>query len=191
MFPILGWKRKWFLSQWLVSYGIVEDISCSWLDIYCWDIKWWKILYGSIIFGVTCLLDFYSFSWIMLRLSLDISLLPDGATWLQILWLYYMEYFWNIRAYRFFWNLIFASQFSLHEVYERIGMSPKNLAVHIIRPLGFYKQYFVLEICIWMKRSEGNPWFFHFGSTQFPCWNYTPWWNGGKLRWWTFLNPGI
>lgn len=30
----------------------------------------------------------------------------------------------------------------------------------MIQPPGFYKQYFNLEICTWMKKSEGNVWFF-------------------------------
>lgn len=36
----------------------------------------------------------------------------------------------------------------------------------MIQPLGFYKQYFNLEIYTWMKKSEGNVWFF-------PFWIYT------------------
>lgn len=57
--PVAGilWNRRGYFLQLvgylLLRYKVVEDF-----------------LNGSISFGVTCLLDFYSFSWIMLRLFL-------------------------------------------------------------------------------------------------------------------------
>lgn len=89
--PVAGilWNRRGYFLQLvgylLLTYKVVED--------FVWQHQFWSYLSSRIN---------YSFSWIMLRPSLDISLLPDGAIWLQILWLYYMEYFWNIRTYRFF-----------------------------------------------------------------------------------------
>lgn len=56
MFPILGWKQKWCLSQWLVLHGTIEDISCSRLDIYS-ELTWWKRSCNIINFGVTSLLE--------------------------------------------------------------------------------------------------------------------------------------
>lgn len=112
----------------------------------------------------------------MLRPSLDILLLPDGAIWLQI----YGCTIWNISGIlesTESFRSCAAPQFSLHKVYK-IGLSHTThihiLQTNMIQPLGYYNQYLDLEVCTWMKKSEGNACFFHFGSTQFPCWNYTP-----------------
>lgn len=85
---VLRNRRGYFLQ--LVGYLLLR---CKVVEDFIWQHHFWSYLSSRIN---------YFFSWIMLRLSLDISLIPDGAIWLQILWLYYMEYSWNIRAYRFF-----------------------------------------------------------------------------------------
>lgn len=83
------WNRRGYFLQLvgylLLTYKVVED--------FVWQHHFWSYLSSRVN---------YSYFWIMLRPYLDISLLPGGATWLQLVWLYYMEYLWNIRAYRFF-----------------------------------------------------------------------------------------
>lgn len=87
--PMAGilWNHRGYFLQLIgylfLRYNVMED--------FLWKHHFWSYLSSRIN---------YSFSWIMLSPSLDISLLPDGAIWL--LCSYYMEYFWNIRAYRFF-----------------------------------------------------------------------------------------
>ena len=163
--PVAGilWNLRGYFLQLvgylLLRYKVVED--------FIWQHHFWSYLSSRLLF---LLLDnvkaFLGYIFYLMELL--------GYT-------FYGCTVWNISgileptdSFRIWYLLL-----SFHcTVYERIGLSPKNLAVHVIRPLGFYKQYFNLEMCTWMKRSEGNVWFFRFGSTRFPCWDYTPWWNG-------------
>lgn len=75
--PVAGilWNHRGYFLQ-LVGYLLLRS---KMVEDFVWQRHFWSYLSSRIN---------YSFSWIMLRPSLDISLLPDGATWLQIFWLY-------------------------------------------------------------------------------------------------------
>lgn len=156
------WKRKWLLSQWLVSCGVVEDVSSIWLDINSWamvveDFLWqqdyWSYLSsraGDFLFldNVKAFLGCISTTrWSYLGYCLCSS--SCGIS---------LEYYSLQLLGEFDVWFLFLTTYSLHVNWD--CQPPRNLSkLHWCNSLDSTNNDLDLEMCNWMEKREGSVWF--------------------------------